>query len=34
VAIDRDAAAIAAIRETAEQLRLPLRADIVDLESR
>jgi len=33
VAIDRDAAAIAGIRETAERLRLPLRADIVDLET-
>ena len=32
VAIDRDADAIAGIRETAERLRLPLRADIVDLE--
>ena len=33
VAIDRDPAAIARIRETAERLRLPLRAEIVDLET-
>jgi len=33
VAIDRDAAAIAGIRETAERQRLPLRADIADLET-
>jgi SAM-dependent methyltransferase len=33
VAVDRDAAAIAGIRETAERLHLPLRADIVDLET-
>ena len=32
-ALDRDASAIAVIRETAGRLGLPLRADIVDLES-
>jgi tellurite methyltransferase len=33
VAIDRDAAEIAGIRERAERQRLPLRADIADLET-
>ena len=33
VAFDRDATKIATIRETAEQLGLPLRGDVVDLET-
>lgn len=32
LAIDRDARAVATIRRTAEDLRLPLRAEVVDLE--